>query len=149
MFKSLALLITAFPALLIAQAPNAFANQAVPMIPVTPPATANPPSNSPAVSEKFDVRGVERRIQNSGSPDQFFQIIIKTGNRIGSGTDARVFIQFGDGHGHQVNAFLNRRGWNDFMWRSVNTFTVKSQVAVMDVCQLVLGHDNSWAGADW
>jgi hypothetical protein len=147
MFKSLAFLVTAFPALLIAQVPNAFPN-AVPMVPVTTPATANNPT-AQAVSEKFDIRGVERNIQNNGSPDQFFQIIIKTGNRIGSGTDARVFIQFGDGHGHHVNAFLNRRGWNDFMWRSVNTFTVKSQVAVMDVCQMTLGHDNTWAGADW
>jgi hypothetical protein len=144
MFKSLALLAVTFPSLLMAQAPYAAPNQVAP-VPVAAPATPN----APAVSEKFDVRGVERKIQNSGSPDQFFQVIIKTGNRIGSGTDARVFIQFGDGHGHQVNAFLNRRGWNDFMWRSVNSYTIKSQVAVADVCSLVLGHDNSWAGADW
>ena len=78
-----------------------------------------------------------------------WNIIVKTGNRIGSGTDARVFIQFGDGMGHHVNTFLNRKGRNDFERKSVWGYNVVSSIYIPDVCSVVLSHDRSFMYSAW
>ena len=74
-------------------------------------------------------------------------VIIKTGDRFGSGTNSHVFVQFGDGQGNAVNSFLSSRG--HFTRKKVDAFKIKSGVYLDEVCQLVVGHDNSHFYAPW
>lgn len=76
-----------------------------------------------------------------------FNVIIKTVHQLGAGTSAHVFIQFGDGLGHQVNAFL--KGDDKFDRKALSNFKLKSAVPIPEVCSLVLGHDRAWAFSDW
>ena len=76
-----------------------------------------------------------------------YTVIIKTGDRFGSGTNSHVFVQFGDGQGNAVNSFFSSRG--HFSRRKVDSFKVKSSVHLDEICQLVVGHDNSHLYAPW
>lgn len=78
-----------------------------------------------------------------------YNVIIKTGNKRYAGTDADVFVQFGDGHGRSVNAFLDRPYRNDFERNALNQFTVNSVVTIPDICSLVIGHNRKHPGSDW
>jgi hypothetical protein len=76
-----------------------------------------------------------------------YTVIIKTGDRFGSGTNSHVFVQFGDGQGNAVNSFLSSRG--HFTRKKVDAFKIKSGVYLDEVCQMVVGHDNSHLYAPW
>jgi hypothetical protein len=79
--------------------------------------------------------------------DTTYTVIIKTGDKFGSGTDAHVFVQLGDAQGNSVNSFLSSHG--HFSRKKVDAFKITSSKFLDEVCSLVIGHDNSHFYAPW
>lgn len=79
--------------------------------------------------------------------DTTYTVIIKTGDKFGSGTGAHVFVQLGDAQGNTVNSFLSSRG--HFSRKKVDAFKITSSKFLDEVCSLVIGHDNSHFYAPW
>ena len=85
--------------------------------------------------------------QNIIQPTQY-QIMIKTGDKFGAGARGKVFLQFGDDHGGNVNSFLPNNFLN-FGRNSMSTFKIDSDRHLDTVCSLVIGHTDKLFGNSW
>ena len=88
-----------------------------------------------------------RKAMATHAPANAYTVIVKTGDRFGSGTNANVFLQFGDASGSHVNTFLSHHG--HLNRKSVDAFTVKTTEKLDDICSIVIGHDNHGLFSDW
>ena len=113
--------------------------------------TANAAANANSTDANFNVNHklFEDRPRPSGPPvppAQMFRVIIKTGNMLGAGTNAHVFLSFGDGI-NQVNSFPPVE--DNFERGRTVTFDTPSKVPISTVCQMTLGHDRAGFFSDW
>ena len=83
--------------------------------------------------------------QSANPAGSEFNVLVKTGDQWLAGTSAEVFIQFGDGAGHQVNSFLGDK----FGRKSLKNFKLTSAVGIPQVCSLVIGQNRDGFFSNW
>jgi hypothetical protein len=74
-----------------------------------------------------------------------YVVIVKTGDKLLSGTGARVFLQFSDAKGNAVSGFLKGR----FKHKSVRMFRISTDMKLDDVCKITIGSDYSGMIPQW
>jgi len=101
------------------------------------------------LSATQDDKKTERELTTSTEPctATAYNVVVKTGNVRGSGTDANVFLdivgaKFASGRRKLDNM------WNNFESGQTDTFNIES-IDVGEIQKIVLGHDNSGAGPGW
>ena len=79
-----------------------------------------------------------------------YEIKVKTGDRLGAGTDAKVEIVLLDGSGRQTKpAYLDNWFRNDFEARQLDVFTIKDDTDIPDVTEIKIRRDQAGMFSDW
>lgn len=79
-----------------------------------------------------------------------YEIKVKTGDRLGAGTDANVEIVLLDGSGRKTKpAFLDNWLRNDFEARQLDVFTIKDDTDIPDVTEIKIRRDQAGLFSDW
>ena len=84
--------------------------------------------------------------ESSETRNTTYTIIIQTGDKVGAGTDANVFVQFGEAQGNYLEWSLPHVHYSR---DSIDTFWEDSTVFMDEICFLVLGLEKSHFHASW
>lgn len=79
-----------------------------------------------------------------------YEIKVKTGDRMGAGTDANVEIVLLDGSGKQTKpAILDNWFRNDFEANQLDVFTIKDDTDIHEVTEIKIRRDQAGLFSDW
>jgi len=100
-------------------------------------------------SKNVDDKLIEREITLSAKPCRAttYEVVVKTGNLRGSGTDANVFLNI---QGKTLSSGKRKLDnmWNNFEAGQTDKFSIES-IDVGKIRSITIGHDNSGIGPDW
>ncbi|MEW5311146.1 MAG: hypothetical protein WDW38_002885 [Sanguina aurantia] len=77
-----------------------------------------------------------------------YKVLIRTSDRNGAGTDANVYVNIHGSHTSSGNIVLRNTNTNNFERRQADMFEITTR-DLGNLVELVVGHDNAGAGANW